>query len=57
MKDLVNLLGPLDGAEITGGCSRCTSYQTIRAVSEGFWVVTIHHDDDCPVWQRIKAKR
>ncbi len=54
---LVNILGPWDGAEIPGGCGGCDAYQTVRAQSERVWIITIHHDDDCPVWQRIKAKR
>jgi hypothetical protein len=58
MKDpIVNLLGPLDGAAIPGGCDRCDAYQTVTAVSNGIWSLTIHHDDDCPVWLQIRARR
>ena len=46
---LVNLLGPLDGARIPGGCEHCNAYQTVRAVSAGVWNITVHHDDWCPV--------
>lgn len=45
---LLDLLGPLDGAQVPGGCDRCSAYQTIRSVSAGVWVCTVHHDDDCP---------
>ena len=55
--DLVNLFGPLDGEQIPGGCDECDSYQTVRAHEHDIWIVTVHHDDDCPVWLAIKARR
>jgi hypothetical protein len=53
---MANLLGPLDGAEIAGGCDDCDAYQTVRADSAGVWVFTVHHDDDCPTWLRMQGK-
>jgi len=51
------LLGPLDGAQIPGGCDTCDAYQTIEPMSAGIWTVTVVHDDDCPTLARIEAKR
>lgn len=45
---LAELLGPLDGARIPGGCDHCNAYQTAHAESAGVWVVTVHHEDRCP---------
>jgi hypothetical protein len=45
---IADLLGPLDGARIPGGCDHCDAYQTTGPVSTGVWSITVHHDDDCP---------
>jgi hypothetical protein len=45
---LGDLLGPLDGARIPGGCDHCDAYQTAAPSSAGVWVLTVHHDDNCP---------
>jgi hypothetical protein len=47
---VLNILGPLDGTEIPGGCDHCDAYQTVKPVTAGVWSVTVHHDDDCPWW-------
>jgi hypothetical protein len=51
------LLGPLDGARIPGGCERCDAFHTVRPETDGFWVITIHHDDDCPELARQRGRR
>ena len=46
------LLASLDGAQIQGGCDYCDAYQTIRAHALGshaVHMITVHHDDWCPV--------
>jgi hypothetical protein len=45
---LANVLGPLDGAKIPGGCDHCDAYQTVRPASALEWHIVVHHDDDCP---------
>lgn len=52
-RQLVDLLGPLDGAAIPGGCDRCDAHQTARPVSEGVWSITVRHDAWCPVYQAM----
>lgn len=47
--DTARLLGPLEGARITGGCDHCDAYQTVSPVAAGVWSIAIHHDDWCPV--------
>lgn len=54
---VVNILGPLEGAEIPGGCDDCDAYQTVEAVQSGVWVLTVHHDDSCPTWMAIQRRR
>lgn len=42
-------LGPLDGQKIPGGCDHCSAYQTVDPAALGVWLLTVHHDDGCPV--------
>jgi hypothetical protein len=55
---VANILGPLDGARIPGGCEHCDAYQTAAPVQAGVWSVTVHHDAWCP-WlkQRKESNR
>lgn len=53
----VNWLGPLDGAEIAGGCDFCDAYQTVSVDAPGCWALITHHDDWCPQWTAIRAER
>jgi hypothetical protein len=53
---LANILGPLDSAEVPGGCDHCDAYQTVKPIEAGIWNITVHHDDDCPVWLRIETR-
>ena len=56
-RQLVDLFGPLDGAEVPGGCADCDAYQTVRPLAEGIWNVTVHHDDGCPVLAAVEARQ
>lgn len=49
---LTDILGPLDGAQIPGGCDTCPAYQTIDPLKAGIWQLTIHHDPNCPTLTR-----
>jgi hypothetical protein len=53
---LADLLGPLDGAQIPGGCDDCDAYQTVGPVTAGVWGLTVHHDDDCPFLHRTRTR-
>ncbi len=53
---LVNILGPLDGAKIPGGCDQCDAYQTVEAVTAGIWNITVYHDEWCPALRRIERR-
>ena len=44
---IAELLGPLDGAHIPGGCDLCDAYQTAAPAAAGVWTITVHHDDWC----------
>ena len=37
------ILGPLDGARIPGGCDHCDAYQTVRPIEAGVWTISVHH--------------
>lgn len=54
---VVNLLGPLDGAQIPGGCAECDAYQTVESHAAGVWVINVHHDDWCPRLRRLTNPR
>lgn len=53
---LLRLLGPLQGARISGGCEHCGAYQTATAVRAGVWRITVHHDADCE-WLTARTRR
>lgn len=57
MSDLVNVFGPMDGAEIHGGCEQCDAYQMVRVVDRAVFSVDVFHDNDCPVLKRIEERR
>lgn len=42
----------LDGLQLPGGCGDCDAYQTLDATTPPLYVVTVHHDDDCPTLAR-----
>ena len=47
---LAELLGPLEGVLIPGGCDFCDAFQVVRAtaVARDVWHLTVYHDDSCP---------
>jgi hypothetical protein len=55
-RQLVDMLAPLDGRQIPGGCDTCDAYQTVRPLTAGVWNITVHHDDECPTLARIEAR-
>lgn len=52
-----NLFGPLDGAQIPGGCEHCDAFQTVDAVEAHIWSLTVHHDDWCPILKPTKGAK
>jgi len=50
---LRDVLGPLDGGRIPGGCDACDAYQKPVQIGFGVWVIQVFHDDWCPVLERI----
>jgi hypothetical protein len=42
-------LGPLEGAELPGGCDKSDAYQTVEPAVPGVWILHVHYDPDCPV--------
>lgn len=47
---VAQLLGPLDGAQLPGGCPTCDAYQTVTPIAAGAWTINIHHDEWCPTY-------
>ena len=37
------------GRRLPGGCNDCNAYQTMTRVDDGLYVLTVHHDESCPV--------
>lgn len=50
------LFAALNGTVIPGGCDTCDAEQAIERKG-GITHITIHHDDTCPTWRRIQARR
>lgn len=44
----LDFLAALTGQQIPGGCDHCDAYQTMRRHESGSWIMTVHHDADCP---------
>jgi hypothetical protein len=53
---VANILGPLDGAYLPGGCKSCNAYQAVQPLRAGVWRVAVYHDDDCPVLAAHEAR-
>lgn len=54
---VAELLGPLEGAQIPGGCTECDAYQTVQPVVAGVWNISTHHDTWCPVLAQHRVRR
>ncbi len=42
---------------ILGGCPDCAAYQTLDARLAPLYQLTVHHDDTCPAYRRVRDKR
>jgi hypothetical protein len=47
----------LDGGRIPGGCETCDAYQTVTVTAPHVTAIRVHHDDWCPTYRRIEARR
>lgn len=45
---LSSALDAMTGRRLPGGCDDCNAYQTVTQADQGMYVLTVHHDDDCP---------
>lgn len=52
-----DVLGPLVGQEIPGGCDTCDAVQTVERDERLplLWHMRVHHDDDCPTFAAMQA--
>jgi hypothetical protein len=51
------VLGPLDGGRIPGGCEECDAYQVPECLANRVWVIRVHHDDGCPLVEDTRSIR
>jgi hypothetical protein len=51
-----DLFESMAGRRIPGGCDDCDAYQEMTK-QHGIYVMTVNHDDTCPTWQQIRARR
>jgi len=56
MSGLEDLFSQTEDQPIAGGCDQCDAYQTMSTESPGVYVLTVHHDDWCPVLRSMKAE-
>ena len=56
--DFVNVFGPMDGAEIPGGCDDCDAYQEVRARDghPNVHRIRVFHDEWCPTLARKQGR-
>jgi hypothetical protein len=51
-------LKALVDTEIPGGCDTCADpVQILTKHETGIWILTTHHDDDCPTLARYQGRR
>ena len=46
----------LAGLRVPGGCDDCDAYQEVREEQPGITIITVRHDDTCPVYLRMTAR-
>jgi hypothetical protein len=52
---LDDLLGPLEGLQIPGGCDDCDAYQEVEDQGGSVWMIRVRHDPGCPELTRRRA--
>lgn len=48
---------PVEGIEIPGGCPDCDAVQVVDRIGPNVYGLTVRHDDTCPTYRRIVARR
>jgi hypothetical protein len=51
------ILDSIVGVDIPGGCEHCNAFQRVSKVSDGVFVMGVHHDDWCPWHKQHVQKR
>ena len=51
----MNILGPLAGVNIAGGCAECDAYQRVSYAGDKEWTVVVYHDDNCTALAKRKT--
>lgn len=54
---LAQVLAQLTGRRIPGGCLDCDAYQTVDTSQAPVFHLTVHHDDTCPTYRKIRRTR
>lgn len=49
------LMAEVGADPLPGGCGDCDAYQRLEKVEDGIYANTIHHEDDCPTWRRLRG--
>lgn len=57
MSELDDLLRQFAGEPIPSGCDYCNADQLLEELSPGMHVLTVRHDDDCPVLRASRSRR
>ncbi len=42
---------------LPGGCDDCAAYRTLEQHAPGVYVLLVHHDDTCPDYRAMRARR
>jgi hypothetical protein len=53
LAQLDELHAALAGYRVGGGCADCDAYLTLTKCGDGIFLLTTHHDDDCPFYRGV----
>jgi hypothetical protein len=53
VSDIEDLFDQTEREPMPGGCEHCDAYKTVREESPGVFVLTVHHDDWCPLYRSV----
>jgi hypothetical protein len=49
MRRATSALESMTGRRLPGGCESCDGYQVLSRCADDLYVLTVHHDSNCPV--------
>jgi hypothetical protein len=57
VRPVPSALDGFTGRRLPGGCDDCAAYRTLEQHAPGVYVLLVHHDDTCPDYRTMRARR